>query len=108
MPHRSCDGHRCGVVGDESLGDSGCLHRCLRVVSALLLTMLGSLDASTFPPLVFGGFVFGGQKTRPTLLFGKRDDDTFSLDFRWPMTPLQAIGIALSSFESSLRENIHL
>lgn len=36
------------------------------------------------------------------LQFGKAGGDTFTCDFRWPLTPLQAFGIALSSFDSKL------
>ena len=33
------------------------------------------------------------------LRLGKISKDTFNVDYRWPMTPLQAFGIALTSFE---------
>lgn len=34
--------------------------------------------------------------------FGRVDTDTFTCDFRYPLSPIQAFGIALSSFESRL------
>ena len=34
--------------------------------------------------------------------FGRIDDDLFMLDYRYPLSAIQAFGIALSSFESRL------
>jgi hypothetical protein len=34
--------------------------------------------------------------------FGRVDDDTFTCDYRYPLTAYQAFGIALSSFDSRL------
>uniref|UniRef100_A0A914YWB5 Tubby-like protein n=1 Tax=Panagrolaimus superbus TaxID=310955 RepID=A0A914YWB5_9BILA len=34
--------------------------------------------------------------------FGRTDDSSFTLDFRYPLTPLQAFGIAMSSFHGKL------
>jgi tubby-related protein 1 len=39
---------------------------------------------------------------RITLQFGKIGKDDFSLDLQWPMTPLQAFAIVLSSFDSKI------
>jgi tubby-related protein 1 len=36
------------------------------------------------------------------LQFGKVGDESFTCDFRWPLTALQAFGIALSSFDGKL------
>ena len=36
------------------------------------------------------------------LQFGRTDDSSFTLDFRYPLTPLQAFGIAMSSFHGKL------
>jgi tubby-related protein 1 len=36
------------------------------------------------------------------LQFGKVGDETFTCDFRWPLTALQAFAICLSSFDSKL------
>ena len=36
------------------------------------------------------------------LVFGKVDDNTFSLEFRPPLSPLQAFGIATSEFDFKL------
>lgn len=36
------------------------------------------------------------------LQFGRISEDTFTIDFQYPMTPLQAFGIALSSFDAKL------
>jgi tubby-related protein 1 len=33
------------------------------------------------------------------LQFGRIEDEHFNLDFQWPLSPLQAFGIALSSFD---------
>eukprot|EP00040_Diaphanoeca_grandis_P026388 m.147680 g.147680 ORF g.147680 m.147680 type:complete len:508 (-) comp30553_c0_seq2:74-1597(-) len=43
-----------------------------------------------------------------TLRHGKMTENTFTVDFRFPLTPLQAFGIALSSYDTSVRENINL
>jgi len=34
--------------------------------------------------------------------FGRVDEDTFTCDFRYPLSAIQAFGIALSSFDSRL------
>lgn len=34
--------------------------------------------------------------------FGKIDDDTFTMDFRYPLSPVQAFAIALTSFDAKL------
>ena len=47
--------------------------------------------------------LFGGDRTieRKTVLqFGKVGADKFTMDFRHPMSPLQAFGIVLSAFEA--------
>ena len=36
------------------------------------------------------------------LLFGKVNNTQYSLDFREPVSPIQALGIALTSFASKL------
>ncbi|CAL5227271.1 g10202 [Coccomyxa viridis] len=36
------------------------------------------------------------------LQFGKVGDDTFSMDYQWPLSAVQAFGIALTSFDSKL------
>lgn len=43
-----------------------------------------------------------GDPDTVVLQFGKAGDETFTCDFRWPLTPLQAFGICLSSFDSKL------
>ena len=60
---------------------------------------------------------FGGRVTQPSvknfqliaqesdngyiyMQFGRCGPDEFSLDVRWPMTPLEAFGIALSTFDA--------
>jgi len=43
----------------------------------------------------------------PVLLrFGKTEDHVFNLDFRGPLSPLQALSFALTSFEKNWAENI--
>ena len=39
---------------------------------------------------------------RNLLVFGKIDDNTFSLEFVDPLSPLQAFGIAVSQFDFKL------
>ena len=34
--------------------------------------------------------------------FGRVQDDVFTMDFQYPMSPLQAFGIALTSFDAKL------
>jgi tubby-related protein 1 len=36
------------------------------------------------------------------LQFGRTGKDVFSMDLAWPLSPLQAFGIVLSSFDSKL------
>ncbi len=36
------------------------------------------------------------------LQFGKVDEHIFTMDFQWPITPAQAFGICLSSFDNKL------
>ncbi|KAI8477383.1 MAG: tubby C-terminal-like domain-containing protein [Monoraphidium minutum] len=43
-----------------------------------------------------------GDAETVVLQFGKAGDETFTCDFRWPLTPLQAFAICLSSFDSKL------
>eukprot|EP00041_Stephanoeca_diplocostata_P001587 m.20576 g.20576 ORF g.20576 m.20576 type:complete len:390 (+) comp12170_c0_seq1:222-1391(+) len=43
---------------------------------------------------------YGGSPDHtPLLRLGKESGDVFNLDFRWPLSPLQAFAIALTSFE---------
>jgi len=44
----------------------------------------------------------GGDEERPVLQFGRVGKDTFTMDFGFPLSPLQAFGICLSSFDSKL------
>eukprot|EP01016_Furgasonia_blochmanni_P040549 TRINITY_DN5186_c0_g1_i13.p3 TRINITY_DN5186_c0_g1~~TRINITY_DN5186_c0_g1_i13.p3 ORF type:complete len:139 (-),score=0.30 TRINITY_DN5186_c0_g1_i13:428-844(-) len=37
--------------------------------------------------------------------FGRVDDDSFNLDFQWPFSPMQALAVALSSFDGKLLVN---
>ena len=41
-----------------------------------------------------------GEKERAILQFGKNEKGRFSLDFRFPMSPIQAFAISLSTFKS--------
>ena len=43
-----------------------------------------------------------GDPHTVVLQFGKAGGETFTCDFRWPLTPLQAFAICLSSFDSKL------
>ena len=45
----------------------------------------------------------GWSGDESTLLsFGKSDRDSFSLDFRWPLTPMQAFSLALAALDTSI------
>lgn len=47
------------------------------------------------------GGKWAGEET--TLLsFAKSDADEFSLDFRWPLTPMQAFGMALAALDTNI------
>ena len=39
---------------------------------------------------------------RVVLQFGKVGKDEFTMDYRWPMSPLQAFGICLGSLDNKL------
>ena len=41
----------------------------------------------------------------PVILFGKRDESTYSLDFR-QVSPLQAFSVALSAFQGHPLESV--
>jgi len=43
-----------------------------------------------------------GDAERVVLLFGRVDRDRFTLDFQWPLSPLQAFAIALTSLDYKL------
>ena len=47
-----------------------------------------------------GWYVAGNEST--LLSFGKSDRDSFFLDFRWPLTPMQAFGLALAALDTSI------
>jgi len=34
--------------------------------------------------------------------FGRVNENTFHMDFQWPMSPMQAFAICLSSFDSKI------
>ena len=36
------------------------------------------------------------------LQFGRTDKDSFNMDLRWPLSPMQAFAITLSSFDSKM------
>jgi tubby-related protein 1 len=42
------------------------------------------------------------DKEEVVMQFGRVDKDTFICDYRYPLSPIQAFGIALSSFDSRL------
>ena len=42
------------------------------------------------------------DEDRVVLQFGRIDKNTFTMDFQWPLSPLQAFGIVLSSFDYKL------
>ena len=44
----------------------------------------------------------GGEEERPCLQFGRVGKDMFTMDFGWPLSPLQAFSICLSSFDYKL------
>ena len=44
----------------------------------------------------------GAEEERPCLQFGRVGKDMFTMDFGWPLSPLQAFAICLSSFDYKL------
>ena len=56
-------------------------------------------DLQSLPP----GTVLGGDGERPLLLqFGKAGSDTFILDFRHPLSPVQAFALGLTALVRKL------
>lgn len=49
---------------------------------------------------VMGRHLSGNGETMLSL--AKLDPDDFALDFRWPLTPMQAFGIALAALDTSI------
>ena len=49
-----------------------------------------------------GGDGGGAEEERPCLQFGRVGKDMFTMDFGWPLSPLQAFAICLSSFDYKL------
>ena len=47
-----------------------------------------------------GGWWAGEGTT--LMSFGKSDRDSFSLDFRWPLSPMQAFGLAVAALDTSI------
>ncbi|CAM9712458.1 unnamed protein product, partial [Hapterophycus canaliculatus] len=43
-----------------------------------------------------------GPHNNTFLSFGKSDTDEFSLDFRYPLSPMQAFGLALAALDSNV------
>ncbi len=48
--------------------------------------------------LTIDNYVFWLDEEEPILQFGKSSPTRFILDFKYPLSPLQAFGIALASF----------
>lgn len=47
-------------------------------------------------------FFYSLDRERVVMQFGRMSDNEFSCDFRYPLTLMQAFGIALSAFDSRL------
>jgi hypothetical protein len=47
-------------------------------------------------------FFIGLDREKVVMQFGRMGDNEFSCDFRYPLTLMQAFGIALSAFDSRL------
>ncbi len=45
-------------------------------------------------------YIIGQEEV--VMQFGRIDEDTFTCDYRYPLSAIQAFGIALSSFDSRL------
>jgi len=43
-----------------------------------------------------------GDGERVLLQFGRIGKDTFTMDLQWPLSPMQAFAIALTSFDSKI------
>lgn len=54
------------------------------------------------PPTPFWHVLWLSPAGDVVMLFGKVDKDTFSLDFKPPLSPAVAMGIALSTFAGKL------
>jgi len=46
--------------------------------------------------------VYANDDSKVLLQFGRVGDDDFTMDFRYPVTPIQAFGICLSTFDFKL------
>jgi tubby-related protein 1 len=44
-------------------------------------------------------FQLGDEKDEVILQFGRKGDNSFIMDFKYPLSPLQAFGICLTSVE---------
>jgi hypothetical protein len=54
----------------------------------------------TFNPFIF--YMYNIDEEEVVMQFGRINHDTFTCDFRYPLSTIQAFGIALSSFDSGL------
>jgi hypothetical protein len=48
-------------------------------------------------------YIIGQEEV--VMQFGRIDEDTFTCDYRYPLSAIQAFGIALSSFDSRLERD---
>ena len=67
---------------------------------AYVLDFYNRVEQASVKNFQFSTTSAGGREI--LLQFGKVRDNVFNLDVRWPFTPLQALGIALSSCDSKL------
>lgn len=56
----------------------------------------------TVPSIKNFQLVHGGDLDYVVLQFGRVDDNTFTMDFQYPMSAIQAFAICLSSFDNKL------
>lgn len=47
-------------------------------------------------------YISDNNAEQVVLQFGRTGNDEFNLDFKWPISPIQAFGVALASFDSKL------
>lgn len=47
-------------------------------------------------------FILEDNEGETVMTFGKVDSNTFTLEFRYPLSPFQAFGVAMSSFDFKL------
>jgi tubby-related protein 1 len=68
-------------------------------VQAFVLNFNGRVDRASVKNFQL---IDDHDEAKVYLQFGRVGEKDFNLDFQWPLSPLQAFGIALSSFDYKL------